>query len=221
MGKECAACGERIGSARSMDVGEIFDGFKNEYGDDEFDIAGYRGSDEIHERCSFDVHSDLWYANGYPNRGKIARKISQEMDKEDWKLDRFEQQFHAAYESAMNTLSDQEQRELEEGIRKRRKEYIREQQTPRRQDNNECVIATAAYGTPFATDIDALRLWRDQRLKSRALGRAIISFYYRVGPPVADFIAERPRAMTVTRLILRPLVHVAKRSYPPNESENN
>jgi hypothetical protein len=54
----------------------------------------------------------------------------------------------------------------------------------------ECFIATAAYGTPAAAEINVLRQFRDEFLLRNPPGKAFVSIYYEVSPPIADFISE-------------------------------
>ena len=82
--------------------------------------------------------------------------------------------------------------------------------------SSACFIATAAFGTPFALEINVLRAWRDQRLMASSCGRRLIAFYYYSSPPVADFIATRPLLKRATRLLLTPLVKNLARRYPTN-----
>lgn len=69
-----------------------------------------------------------------------------------------------------------------------------------------CFIATAAYGTPFDSRLDSLRNFRDRFLMPNRPGRAIVSFYYRHSPPIADYIAERNWLRKVVRVLLAPVV---------------
>lgn len=80
--------------------------------------------------------------------------------------------------------------------------------------SSACFIATAAFGTPFALEVDVLRTWRDQHLVTSSLGRRLVALYYRMSPPVADFIATRPAFKRVTRWLLTPLVKKLARKYP-------
>lgn len=84
--------------------------------------------------------------------------------------------------------------------------------------SSPCFIATAAYGTPFAGEIDTLRAWRDQRLAKTSLGRLFVSTYYQTSPPIADFIATRPTLKRVTRLLLKPFVKSLSNKYPANKN---
>ena len=73
-----------------------------------------------------------------------------------------------------------------------------------------CFIATAAYGSPLADEIWALRRFRDRYLMTNPAGRAFVDAYYSVGPHAAKIIAEQPWLRTTTRIILAPLVTLAR-----------
>jgi hypothetical protein len=62
-----------------------------------------------------------------------------------------------------------------------------------------CFIATAAYGTPLAREIDTLRNFRDHYLLTNAPGAAITDAYYTVSPTIARYIAQSPAAAQLTR----------------------
>jgi hypothetical protein len=76
-----------------------------------------------------------------------------------------------------------------------------------------CFIATAAYGTPFAPEINALREWRDFKLRKSAGGRMFIKAYYAVSPSIALIIAKSEQLKYLTRKILTPIVGYFKRKY--------
>ena len=71
-----------------------------------------------------------------------------------------------------------------------------------------CFIASAAYGTPMASDINALRHFRDAYLLTTPLGTLFVDGYYRTSPPIADFVANHPAAATMVRAALTPVVFV-------------
>jgi hypothetical protein len=69
-----------------------------------------------------------------------------------------------------------------------------------------CFIATAAYGTPMAEEIQTLREFRDEYLLTNPVGQAFVDFYYRVSPPIAEFITEHPSLKPIVRTGLLPAV---------------
>jgi tetratricopeptide (TPR) repeat protein len=79
-----------------------------------------------------------------------------------------------------------------------------------------CFIATAAFGTPFALEVDVLRNWRDQHLLLSSWGKSFVTVYYRISPPIANFIATRPALKHMTRRFLMPLVKVLAHKYSLN-----
>jgi hypothetical protein len=76
----------------------------------------------------------------------------------------------------------------------------------------DCFVATAAFGTEMATEVVALRSWRDRRLRTTAVGQLALAIYYSVSPSVARWIRYRPAARMVVRGALRPFVWFASRS---------
>jgi hypothetical protein len=71
-----------------------------------------------------------------------------------------------------------------------------------------CFIATAAYGTPMAQEIQALRRFRDEYLLTNPLGQALVNLYYKISPPIAEFITEHPSLKPIVRAGLMPVVAV-------------
>jgi len=72
-----------------------------------------------------------------------------------------------------------------------------------------CFIATAAYGTETASELDILRDFRDQVLLENALGLRFVEAYYRLSPPVADFIARNDFLRAVVReVLIDPIVNL-------------
>jgi len=69
-----------------------------------------------------------------------------------------------------------------------------------------CFIATAAYGTPMAEEVEILREFRDEYLVTNPAGQALVDLYYKVSPPIAEFITEHPSLKPVVRAGLSPIV---------------
>jgi len=74
-----------------------------------------------------------------------------------------------------------------------------------------CFIATAAYGTPTAEQIDVLREFRDVVLLESAAGSQFVALYYRLSPPIADFIARSDLLRILVReLLVDPVVWIVE-----------
>lgn len=69
-----------------------------------------------------------------------------------------------------------------------------------------CFIATAAYGSYLHPQVKVLRDFRDNWLLTNGPGRAFVSLYYRVSPPVADIIARHDTLRLLVRIMLTPVV---------------
>jgi hypothetical protein len=65
-----------------------------------------------------------------------------------------------------------------------------------------CFIATAAYGTESAEEIDVLRSFRDEVLLESPVGSQLVEWYYQTSPPVADFISENSVLKALVRELL-------------------
>ena len=77
-----------------------------------------------------------------------------------------------------------------------------------------CFIATAAYGTDTAKEIDILREFRDTVLLPSSLGARLVSFYYRTSPPIADLISQHEVARTAVRVgFVDPIVKILNWSH--------
>lgn len=81
------------------------------------------------------------------------------------------------------------------------------------QSTKKCFIATAAYGTPFANEINILRYWRDTSLLQNLFGRIFVKTYYKISPHIANYISKRNWLKTSVRYILNPFVKLLKRIY--------
>jgi hypothetical protein len=74
-----------------------------------------------------------------------------------------------------------------------------------------CFIATAVYRSETAWQVLLLREFRDTCLATNALGRAFIRFYYKVSPPIADFLRERHLLSRIVRFWLDGLCWLLKK----------
>lgn len=69
-----------------------------------------------------------------------------------------------------------------------------------------CFIATAAYGTPLAAQVDTLRAVRDVYLLNNPMGTAFVDLYYQFSPAVAEMVAAHPALAVCVRLALAPVI---------------
>jgi hypothetical protein len=77
-----------------------------------------------------------------------------------------------------------------------------------------CFIATAAYGTDTAREIDILREFRDEILLPNSLGAELVSLYYRISPPIANFISQHDVLRTAVRVgFVDPIVAILNWSH--------
>jgi hypothetical protein len=83
--------------------------------------------------------------------------------------------------------------------------------TPSPSGSGPCFIATAAYGTPTAKQIDLLREFRDVVLLKSTAGSQFVVLYYQLSPPIANFIAANEVLTTLIRdLLVDPIVWVVR-----------
>ena len=71
---------------------------------------------------------------------------------------------------------------------------------------NACFIATAAYGSTMANEVELLRHVRDSLLRSSVLGELAIETYYTFGPAVAGVVGESELLRATARQVLTPVI---------------
>ena len=69
-----------------------------------------------------------------------------------------------------------------------------------------CFIATAAYGSDMAEEVQILRGFRDQVLMKNVPGRNLVAFYYEHSPPLARYIEEHDTLRSIVRALLNFVV---------------
>jgi hypothetical protein len=56
--------------------------------------------------------------------------------------------------------------------------------------SSNCFVITATMGDPYHPIVNEFRAYRDQKLLTNSLGKAFVSFYYKVGPYLASIISK-------------------------------
>ena len=72
------------------------------------------------------------------------------------------------------------------------------------QDEFDCFITTATYGSPFRPKVEDFRKFRNKYLKTNILGQWLINSYYKMSPPVAKWIRNNPETKPYVRFFLYP-----------------
>lgn len=78
---------------------------------------------------------------------------------------------------------------------------------------SQCVVATAAFGSPLAEEVRLLRWWRDEVLLASRGGALFVRIYYRTSRRFAEFVGRHQLARRVVRASLVPIISVIKRKY--------
>lgn len=73
-----------------------------------------------------------------------------------------------------------------------------------------CIVASVAHGSPLNEKVGVLRSFRDRILLQHDWGRRFVDAYYACGPQAASWLEEHPWAKSFVRLLLLPLIGIAK-----------
>lgn len=87
--------------------------------------------------------------------------------------------------------------------------YLRSSES-RPTPTGDCLIATAAFGTPWAPEIEVLRRFRDHVLVGRRVGTAAVSLYYAASPEPARWITNHSGLAVIVCPPLRVLSRVVQ-----------
>jgi hypothetical protein len=74
------------------------------------------------------------------------------------------------------------------------------------QKSSSCFIATAAYGTPMAREINTLRRFRDSKMEPNSVGCYLIKLYYSTSPPLARVISRSKNMRAFVRMNLKQII---------------
>jgi hypothetical protein len=85
---------------------------------------------------------------------------------------------------------------------------------------SQCCLLIAAYGSEMWERVENLREFRDEYLLPNAVGRALVDTYYKVSPPIAQFITEHPGLKPMVRAGLFPAVAISTLVVTTTPTEN-
>ncbi|MNJ91186.1 hypothetical protein D3C87_88330 [compost metagenome] len=74
------------------------------------------------------------------------------------------------------------------------------------QERPRCFIATSAFESPLAWEVQSLRYFRDHRLKNSAAGRQFVLMYYKHSPRIACLLDRQAWMKPAVRAALRALI---------------
>lgn len=79
-------------------------------------------------------------------------------------------------------------------------------------DDKHCFIATAAFGSDMAPEVQSFRDFRNKYLLNNSVGTRFVKFYYKHSPFYAEWISHNEFAKTAVRVALWPLLFFARLS---------
>ncbi len=83
-----------------------------------------------------------------------------------------------------------------------------------------CFIATASYGRDSG-EVGLLCDFRDKCLLTNPLGTAFVKVYYKLSPPIADFIRDSEPLKAAVRVALKPVVAIATNALDEDAAAQN
>jgi len=90
---------------------------------------------------------------------------------------------------------------------------------PVRPWKGQCFVATAAFGSPMAPSVSAIRDVRDQARQRSGLFAAVDELYHQAVPPAADALARSEVARAVFRELLSPVAQASSLAHPPSSPD--
>lgn len=93
--------------------------------------------------------------------------------------------------------------------------------------SSECIIATAAYGSNLAPQVQFLRSFRDDHVMSTTAGASFMNafnaWYYSFSPQIAEYERGQPWLQQAVRIAIQPLLsilHLSENGYSLLEGES-
>ena len=67
---------------------------------------------------------------------------------------------------------------------------------------SKCFIATAVYNDASCDEVRTLRYFRDNYLNTNTIGQLFIRIYYKISPPIATWLRDKPRISLIIKGLL-------------------
>jgi hypothetical protein len=97
------------------------------------------------------------------------------------------------------------------GKKEKAQQFIDATNSNSTENKTGCFIATAAYGSPLASEVIFLSRFRDEVLLNSKIGALFVGFYYCISPPLASFISKAASFRVITRvLLIAPILRLLK-----------
>ena len=77
-----------------------------------------------------------------------------------------------------------------------------------------CIIATAAYGTPLAGELQTIRQFRNQHLLPSKIGAIITDTYYRVSTTLTPWVVDKPLVLSGVRGAMAAMLFLVQNIIP-------
>jgi len=147
---------------------------------------------------------------------KVASKISEEGNILDKGIEGAKEVIEKGKEVGQTVIEEETERRQEiDQQRLETKEAVEQKGSEVIQDIEEvagggCLIATAAYGSEMAPQVQQLREIRDKKFLNTELGTVFMNgfneFYYSFSPTIADYERENPLFREAVKLTITPMI---------------
>src|SRR3989338_4955777 len=168
--------------------------------------------DNIHrdvQKIRDDIGSDMEKIRSDTFSRREEHEREEEEERREGEERRREEEEQEREEHEREREREREKEERDEDFR-RDMDKVKEKYAP---SKSGCFIATAAYGTSLATEIDILRKWRDNTLMKNYFGIYFVRFYYFVSPPIAAIVCKSEILKKFVRFSLNPIIkHLKNKS---------
>ena len=124
------------------------------------------------------------------------------------------------YKNSDQAVLDYKYKPLHKEIETEETKYYEKVIKQKQEQKKQCFVATAIYSSTFKDEVMALRHWRDNYLTNYWAGRQFIRIYYKVGPIIAHYIADKYLFKIFLKKILDVFVKLLQKNKCISEAED-